>query len=127
MAGVLDTSLLTVSVAVFSEGALATMAPNIDISTTSGAKRTLETLSTLQSRIAEERGIVGAAVSRLEVAARNLHSWRETTEMAEARISDVDMAEQAAAHVRELILQQAGAAVLSSANQSPALALSLLQ
>ena len=72
-------------------------------------------------------GAVGVGLSRLAVASANLQSNIEATRAAEARITDVDAAEESARLVANTILQQAAAAVLAHANQEPALALKLLR
>ena len=64
--------------------------------------------------------------SRLAVASANLQSNVDATRAAESRITDVDVAEEAARLVSTDILQQTVAAVLAHANQEPALALKLL-
>jgi flagellin len=51
----------------------------------------------------------------------------ENLSAAESRIRDVDVAEESAALVRNQVLQQASAAMLSQANQAPNIALSLLK
>jgi flagellin len=72
-------------------------------------------------------GFIGVGLSRLTVASANLQSNIEATRAAEARITDADVAEESARLVSTGILQQAAAAVLSHADQEPALALKLLR
>jgi flagellin len=79
----------------------------------------LQTLNTLA-------GLIGAAQSRLAVAAETLRISSENFRAAGSRIVDADFAEESANLVRNRILQQAGAAVLTQANQLPELALRLL-
>ena len=64
---------------------------------------------------------------RLETAASMLSSTVVNYNQAEARIRDADIAQESANLVRLGILQQASAAVLSQANQQPALAIQLLR
>jgi len=73
------------------------------------------------------RGSLGTVESRLQSAISNLTTSRENIDAAEARISDVDVAAEAAELTRLNILQQAGAAVLAQANQQPVLAVQLLK
>jgi len=73
------------------------------------------------------RGTLGTVESRLSSAVQNLSVTRENNMAAESRITDADIASEAAELTRLKILQQAGAAVLSQANQSPLLAVQLLQ
>lgn len=80
-------------------------------------------LTTLNGR----RATLGAMVNRLEGTAKNLMNLIENTSSAESRIRNVDVAAESANMTRYNILQQSSAAVLSQANQTPALALQLLQ
>lgn len=73
------------------------------------------------------RGTLGTVEARLNSAVQNLSITRENNAAAESRITDADVASEAAELTRLNILQQAGAAVLSQANQSPQLAIQLLR
>ena len=85
-----------------------------------------DTTRTAMERISRERGAIGATQSRLGVAAENLQAARINFEQAASRIIDADIARESAELVRLNILQRTSSAVLAQANQSPALALSLL-
>ncbi len=93
----------------------------------SASRLALDAINGAISSLAQTRGNLGAAQSRLQVTINNLSVARENYASAESRIRDVDVATEAAELTRLGILQQAGAAVLAQANQQPALALSLLQ
>ena len=99
----------------------------LDLTSVSGARSALTTLDSRLSRISSERAQQGAFESRLITASKVLQSSIENYSAAESRIKDVDIAEEAAKQVRENILQQVGAAILSQANQAPNLALTLLK
>jgi flagellin len=73
------------------------------------------------------RGTLGTVESRLNSALQSLAISRENIQSAEARIVDIDVAQEAADLTRLNILQQAGAAVLAQANQQPSLAVQLLR
>ena len=62
----------------------------------------------------------------LESTANNLRATLENTVNAESVIRDTDFAEEIANFTRNQVLVQAGTSVLSSANQTPQLVLSLL-
>ncbi len=79
-------------------------------------------LTTLNGR----RAALGAMVNRLEGTAKNLMNAIENNSAAESRIRNVDVAAESANMTRFNILQQSSAAILSQANQTPALALQLL-
>ncbi len=72
-------------------------------------------------------GTIGTALSRFQIAACVASSAADVSQAAEARITDVDVAENAAALVRNQIRQQAAEAILAQTNQQPALALALLR
>jgi len=73
------------------------------------------------------RGILGAAQSRLEAAIQNLGVARDSFQTSESGIVDADAAEEAAKLTRLSTLQQAGTALLAQANLQPRLVLQLLQ
>ena len=91
------------------------------------AKSALDAVKAAIGSLTTNRGTLGATESRLNVALNSLQVARENFASAESQIRDVDVAEEAANLTRLNILQQAGAAVLSQANQQPSLALSLLR
>jgi flagellin len=88
------------------------------------------TVDALQSAVLElnrNRGILGAAQSRLETAIRNLGVQRENFQSTEAGIMDIDVAEESANMTRLQTLQQAGTAILAQANLQPRTVLDLLR
>jgi flagellin len=99
---------------------------NSDLSQ-SASRSALDAIKGAIGSLAQTRGNLGAAESRLNVAINGLSVARENFTAAESRIRDADVASEAAELTRLSILQQAGASILSQANQSPQLALSLLR
>jgi len=73
------------------------------------------------------RAKLGAIQSRFESAVANIQIASENTTAARSRIVDTDFAAETAAMTRAQILQQAGTAMLSQANQLPQQVLSLLK
>jgi flagellin len=63
----------------------------------------------------------------LEATVSNLSISIENQQAAEARVRNVDVAAESSKLVSNQILQQAAASILSQANQTPSLALSLLR
>lgn len=92
----------------------------------SAARLTIDAINSAITSVTRNRGTLGAAEARLEVAVNNLQVARENFKAAESRIRDVDVAQESAELTRLSILQQAGAAVLAQANAQPQLALQLL-
>lgn len=74
-----------------------------------------------------QRGVVGAAESRLSSAIGYLQIVRENFIAAESRIRDADIAQEVAEMVRLQVLQQSGTAILAQANLQPQNALNLLR
>jgi len=73
------------------------------------------------------RGGLGAIQNRFESTIANLNNVSENLSAARSRIQDADIAMETSAMTKANILQQAGVAILAQANQTPNLALSLLQ
>jgi flagellin len=76
--------------------------------------------------VAQFRGSVGAAESRLTHAVNEMQGRRENLQIADDTIRSADIAQEAANLTRLKILQQSATAILAQANQTPSLALSLL-
>ena len=74
-----------------------------------------------------QRADFGAAQNRIEISVANTQSIRTNLSAANSRIRDVDVAEETSQLARSQVLLQAGTSVLAQANQSPQIALSLLQ
>jgi flagellin len=77
--------------------------------------------------IAKYRADLGAVQNRLQSTDRNLSIQVENLSAARSRIKDADFAAEAANLAQQTIMQQAGAAILTQANQFPSVALKLLQ
>ena len=87
----------------------------------------LRTIDTAIGTIDSIRSDLGAVQSRIESTIANLSNVSENISAARSRVLDADIAMETSAMTRANILQQAGVAVLAQANQTPALALQLLQ
>lgn len=79
------------------------------------------------TNLASKRATLGAKQNRLISTVNNLGIQIENMSAANSRIRDVDFAEETANFTQQRILQQGGASVLTSANQMPEIALSLLR
>lgn len=79
------------------------------------------------STVLNRRSNIGALQCRLESTLENLTVMNENIQASESRIRDLDIAKETANLVKNQILQQASASVLSQANQIPQLALTLLR
>jgi len=100
---------------------------SIDVTSASKAQDALAVIDSAIGEISNLRGTLGAfQANTLESTANNLRATLENTVNAESVIRDTDFAEEISAFTNNQVLVQAGASVLSSANQSSQLVLSLL-
>lgn len=103
-----------------------TTVSSYDISTLSGAQRTLDIIGFAIDDVNEMRADFGALQNRLESTIANLQVNHENLSASRSRITDADFAQETAHLAKSQIIQQAGVSVLSQANQSLSIALSLL-
>lgn len=100
---------------------------NVDVSSSSGAQKSITTLDKALTSVSEERAKLGALQNRLEHSIKNLDTSSENLQASEARIRDVDMAKEMMEQTKNSILQQAATAMLAQANQAPQGVLQLLR
>ena len=100
---------------------------SLDISSYGGAQLAIQQCDAAQKQINTTRANLGAVQSRFENAIANIQISSENTTAARSRITDTDFAAETANLTRAQILQQAGTAMLSQANQLPQQVLSLLR
>ena len=104
--------------------------PNGDImsiKTQELAQRGLERIDNAIARKDEVRAHLGAVQNRLENTVTNLNIQAENLQNAESRISDVDVATEMTAFVRNQVLTQSASSMLAQANAFPHMLLQLLQ
>jgi flagellin len=100
---------------------------SLDISSYGGAQLAMQQCDAALAQINGARASLGAVQSRFESAVANIQIAAENTTAARSRIMDTDFAKETAEMTRAQILQQAGTAMLSQANQLPQQVLSLLR
>lgn len=100
---------------------------DIDISTVDGASESIRAIDGAIGQIDSMRGDLGALQNRFESTISNLQNVSENLSAARSRILDADIAQETSAMTKNNILQQAGVSILAQANQTPQLALQLLQ
>ena len=84
------------------------------------------TVKAMLQEVSKQRSDLGSVQNRLEHTISNLDNIVENTTSAESQIRDTDIATEMVKYSNNNILQQAGTSMLSQANQSNQLALSLL-
>lgn len=99
----------------------------IDVSVKEQAQEGLDTLDQALIKVNDIRARVGSAQSRLNTTVASTSIYQENLLAAKSRIRDADIAAESANYARETILRKAGVAVLTQANETPALALQLLR
>lgn len=97
------------------------------IGTMADASATVVSISVFLQSIQTTRAKWGAVVNRLENAILNLHNMDEQVKKSRSRMLDTDYAKESAELARTQVLQQAGQAMLSQANQASQNVMSLLK
>ena len=100
---------------------------SLDVSSYGGAQLAIQQCDAALSQVNGARAKLGAIQSRFENAVANIQIQSENATAAKSRIMDTDFAAETANMTRAQILQQAGTAMLSQANQIPQSVLSLLR
>jgi flagellin len=98
-----------------------------DISSEAGARALIDQIDTDLEGVNTARAASGAVQSRMESIVMQLQIFSENTAAARSRIMDTDYAQETANLARVQILQQAGSAMLTQANNQPQMVMQLLQ
>ena len=117
---------LAVQEANLSRGISGTAANN-DILTKTGASAAITAMTTAIASIDTQRATLGSYVNRLEYASDNLANVSQNASASRSRIQDADYAAETTELARTQIIQQAGTAMLSQANQQAQSVLALLK
>ncbi|MBK6697865.1 MAG: flagellin FliC [Myxococcales bacterium] len=99
----------------------------LDVTNFANSQAAITALDTGIQNLSTVRAGFGAAINQLQGAVSNLQSTKANMSASLGRIRDVDVASETANLAKQQVLSQAGISVLSQANQSPQLALSLLR
>lgn len=127
-AGTTGDNQITVNSADLSTGDLFTSTQGATkIDTAADALTAITNIDKAITQASTVRSTFGAAQSRLDAVVSNLQVNVENTSAAKSRIMDADFATETASLSRAQILQQAGNAMISQANQLPQQVLSLLR
>ena len=98
-----------------------------DITSSALAATALGVLDTAIQGVNDTRARLGASMSRLEYASDNLQNVSQNSSAARSRVLDADYASETTELARTQIIQQAGTAMLSQANQAQQSVLALLK
>ncbi len=97
------------------------------ITNASVANSAMLVIDSALDQVSSIRASLGAVQSRFETVIASLANVVQNTDAARSRIQDADIAIETANLTKNTILQQAGIAILSQANQQPTIALALLR
>jgi flagellin len=125
--GASATDQITLTMSDLSADADVSAIQSIDITTQSGANSAIGDVDLAIAFIDSERSKWGAVANRLTHSADNAINVSMNSKAARSRIDDADYAQATAELARTMILDQAGAAMLSQANQQPMYVLALLR
>ncbi len=98
-----------------------------DVTNFTKAQTSITKLDDAIQKLSGVRAGFGASMNRLTATVSNLQSMQTNTAASLSRIQDTDVASETASLSKNQVLSQAGAAILSQANQTPQLAMSLLR
>ena len=97
-----------------------------EINTQVAAQSAITAIDSALELLSTDRAQIGSTINTLNVAVDGLASSIENYGNAMSQIKDTDMAEESSAFSKSNVLQQAGVAMLSQANQTPNLVMRLL-
>jgi flagellin len=98
-----------------------------NVTSAANAQAALTAIDSATDHVNSAIGTIGAAESRISYAQTNVDTIQQNTTAAESTIRDANMAQETTAFTKFNILQQAGMAMISQANQSAAQVLTLLR
>ena len=96
------------------------------ISTAANARDMIDLIDTAVNNISTRRSVIGASVNRLNSTVDRLDVRKENLQSTYSTIRDTDIASESTNLTKQQILQQSAATLLQQANQTPALALTLI-
>lgn len=99
----------------------------LDVDTAANATTAITQIDNALTKVQAHRAEFGAVINRLEHAADNLANIAQNTSASRSRILDADYAAETTELARAQIIQQAGTAMLSQANQQAQSVLALLK
>jgi len=97
-----------------------------DVSTEESARQGLTDVDTKIAIISAKQTELGAIQNRLESAIDSIETNYENLVSSRSTLRDTDVAKESSEYIKQQILQQASATLLSTANQSPSIALQLI-
>ena len=125
--GAVASAGLTAATTTASPGSAVSTVKDMNVLTATNALKALDTIDGALASINNSRAALGAYQSRFASVVANQQTTVENLSASRGRIQDADFAKETANLSRAQVLQQAGTAMLSQANQSSQGVLSLLR
>jgi flagellin len=125
--GAVASAGLTAATTTATPGAAVSTIANMNVLTATSALKALDTIDGALASINNSRAALGAYQNRFASVVANQQTTVENLSASRGRIQDADFAKETANLSRAQVLQQAGTAMLSQANQSTQGVLSLLR
>ena len=125
--GAVASAGLTLTTYVATPGAAVSTVKDMNVLTATSALKALDTIDGALASINNSRAALGAYQNRFASVVANQQTTVENLSASRGRIQDADFAKETANLSRAQVLQQAGTAMLSQANQSSQGVLSLLR
>jgi len=117
---------LTLTVGAATTGALGVASTSVGVATQASAQAAISAVQAAIANVASVEANVGATQNQLAVVVANLTVGQQNLQAAYSGLVDVNFAQQTTQFSTDQILLQSGVAMLSQANQTPALVLKLI-
>ncbi|MFC0081280.1 flagellin [Aciditerrimonas ferrireducens] len=117
---------VTFSIQAVTTTALGVASTNVSINSVASAQAAMSAVQAAIATVASVEASVGAIQNQLEAVVANLTVGQQNLQAAYSQLVDVNFAEATTQFTTDQILEQSGVAMLSQAQQAPALALKLL-
>lgn len=97
-----------------------------DVSTADNARTMIDSINTAVNTISSSRSVIGASMNRLNSTIDRIDIRKENLNSSYSLIRDTDIASESSNLTKQQVLQQSSATLLQQANQTPAIALTLI-
>ena len=99
---------------------------DVDLSHSDTARDALGEIDDALSKITAKQSELGVIYNRLQTNSENIDTYTDNLTASVSLLKDTDVAEASSDYIKQKILQQSASVLLTTANQSPSIALSLI-
>lgn len=125
--GTATTAANTISTNINSLSAVADLGLSEDLTSSTNAQAALTQITNAISNVAQQRGVIGASINRLNAATNVMNTQIENLTSAQSNISSADISTEVSNMTKYNVLTQTGISALSQSNQMQQALLKLLQ